>query len=55
MVDYFTRWQCRNCGHWHPWVYNLKSVSDICRCPCNKFESKDNLIYLEERSKKLNG
>lgn len=61
MVD-FNNYRCRNCDHFHfVGSVELSSVGKCGRvlnidkmdfCTCDSFESSNNLIYLEELSKK---
>lgn len=64
MVD-FNKWCCRNCKHYHTFFSGLGKPIDICAnanvvkthesygCKCIKWESMDNLVYLEMRSKNV--
>lgn len=62
MID-FNQWRCRNCKHFHTIYTEKDRPENACSnphvdsnyvsfgCMCMKWESNDNLFYLEEKLK----
>lgn len=57
----FNAWRCRNCKHYHTTISgqlrpgdqcsnpNVKETYESYGCKCMKWESNDNLVYLENK------